>query len=107
VLEELHCPCRVDVRVADPNCLAYQSHKLAEVGFSKPANGYGVGVTHASLVSPFIREYPATLVRCRYFTCALPTISWRTAQLCLRGARAAFTSGHDGPCERSGLARAR
>jgi hypothetical protein len=56
VLEELHRPRRIDFRMADPNGLTYQSHKLAEVGLSKPANAYFIAVTHAPPVSPFMKE---------------------------------------------------
>jgi hypothetical protein len=41
---------RIESRIADPNGLAYQSHQLAEVGLSKPADAYVVGVTHTPLV---------------------------------------------------------
>jgi hypothetical protein len=46
VVEELHGPRRVRFRIADPNCLAYESDDLTEIGLSKPADPYVVGVTH-------------------------------------------------------------
>jgi hypothetical protein len=113
VLEELHRPCRVDVRVADPNCLAYQSHKLAEVGFSKPANVYAVGVTHVPRepLHQRILHHPGEMqvFHLRPANDLMASGFGDDAQLGLRPARAAFTSSQDrkraAPCEPRGHAK--